>query len=117
MVLSLVATPYVDVRRVVPGRYFQELDRRRDLVSRTEALAAMEPPEATIYVVPRTDIHRLLLLVPGLERTEAAWAPFRRTGVALWAPGRRKGYASPVDPEERSALQASGYRLVDPDLR
>lgn len=113
MPLSLLVTPYVDVRQVVPGRYFEELNLRRDLIKRTADLASLRSEAPIIYLVPRFEIHRLLVLDRTLKPMDPAWAPFRASGVALWSVDRMRGYASDLSPAQRVDLEARGYRVTD----
>ena len=110
---AVFMTPVLETRRVVPGRLFQEVRARRADLARTAAQEALRPPEPTVYVIGRFAVHRLLLRNRSLRATEAAWAPFHASGVALWSPDGRKGYAADLDPPDRVRLERGGYRIVD----
>jgi hypothetical protein len=122
IVSEVLVTPLFDQRRLVPGRLFHERVVRRQDLARTEALEARRPPRRTVFVVGRYEVHRLLVMAPSLERTDAAWAPFGAAGVALWSPDRRVGYASFLDRTSREALEREGYEVAElgatvPDAR
>jgi len=109
---SLV-TPLFDTHRLIPGRLFVEVDRRRADLDATEALVNRLPARRTIYVTGRFHALRLLALEPSLERTEMAWESFYKSGVGLWSVDRKIGYAAFLDPSDRARLEASGYDIED----
>ena len=113
IVSEAVVMPLFDQRRVVPGHLIQEIERRRLDLDATRDLAALRPSEPTIFIIGRFATHRLLVLEPSLERTEAAWASFYESGVALWSPGRQVGYAAELDQSDRADLTAQGYHIED----
>jgi hypothetical protein len=113
MASEAFVVPLLDVHRLVPGRLPAELAARaRD---RDESLHLLRPSPGPpgILVVGRFGILRLVVLAPGLERTDAAWAPFDGPGVALWGAGRRIGYAATLTAGQRDSLTAAGYRIVE----
>lgn len=110
---EVIVMPLFDQQRIVPGRLFAEVQQRRDDLAATRALEARRPAGPTIFVIGRFDTHRLLVLNPALERTDAAWAPFHASGVALWEPERGTGYAAELDASDRAALTVQGYRIEE----
>lgn len=107
-----LVTPLLDVRRLVPGRVVAEWALRREQLASSRALLALRPGAPTVYVVGRFQVHRMMLLDPSLERTDAAWAAFRYpTGVALWSPDRGRGYAAFLEPAQSDSLRAAGFTL------
>lgn len=113
IVSETFAMPLFDQRRVVPGHLFQEIERRRFDLDETRALAELRPSEPTIFIIGRFAVHRLLILDPSLERTDAAWASFYDSGVALWSPDSLYGYAAELDQSDRTELMTRGYRISD----
>ncbi|HVP15518.1 MAG TPA: hypothetical protein VMS88_08225 [Terriglobales bacterium] len=107
-----LVVPVLDRHRLAPGRIFLELGQRRADMAETRELAALRPDPATVYVVGRFRVHRLMLLDPGLARFAPAWVPFQGPGLALLAPGRRIAYAATLTPQQTDSLAKEGYRIV-----
>jgi hypothetical protein len=110
---EVLVMPLFGQKRVVAGRLFQEVEQRKAELASTRALETRRPDEPTVFVIGRFATHRLLVLDPSLERTDAAWAPFHASGVALWTGDRHIGYAEELDAPARAALEADGYRIED----
>lgn len=111
MVSEALVMPVVDRARIVPGRVWLEVRERERQLAETHALAALAPAQPTVFVVGRPQIQRLLVLHRELTPTEAGWAPFHASGVALWRRDGRVGYAATLDPPEQGALEQRGYAI------
>ncbi len=105
--------PLFDQRRVVHGYLFQEIEHRRLDLEATRDLAARRPSKPTIFIIGRFAAHRLLVLEPTLQSTDAAWAPFYESGVALWSPDRQTGYAAELNQSDIADLASQGYHIED----
>ena len=112
MVAQSLISVKLDQRRFVPGDLLVEIAQRRRDLSDTRALLDRNADRPTVYVVSRFMIHRLLVLEPTLERTEAGWSAFRHPGVALRSRERRVMFAGELDPAESAALEREGWSIV-----
>ncbi len=114
---AMASEPLVSVQfashRLKPGALFQEIAARRADLADSHALLASHPATPTLILVPRPRVHRLLALDPGLEPTEAGWAPFHAPGVALWSRDHRLAFAEALEPGDRARLEAEGWVTRD----
>lgn len=112
MASEALVTPLFDVHRLIPGQLFQEISARREGLEEARAWAARRPTRPSVFVIGRPAVHKLLILDPALERTDAAWEPFQRSGVALWTADRRVGYAATLESDGEAALLRAGYAVI-----
>ncbi len=111
MATAVLVFPDFGALRVYPGRLIHEVQRREALQERTDRLAGLRPETPTVYLVSRFEVHRLLVRDRSLMPTEAGWAPFRASGVALWARNHTRGYASELNADQTAALAKEGIRV------
>jgi hypothetical protein len=117
VVIAVVAEPMVSVqldeKRIVRGKLFEEVAQRSADLTETHALLASKPDAPTVYVVGRFMVHRLLVLGPELERTDAGWAAFVHNGVALRSREHHVAFAATLDAEDRARLIDQGWAIQD----
>jgi hypothetical protein len=114
--LAITIQPLVsaklDQRRFIPGDLFEEIALRRQDLTDTRALLSRNTRQPVVYVAGRFMTHRLLVLDPALERTEAGWAAFHRPGIALRSREQRVMFAEDLDPAQSAALERTGWSVV-----